>query len=192
MKKSPFLLILLCALTASLHAELVWKPGNELITSSSQITATPPESSQFSVANLIRPESDGVGTNQYIYHTAWTGSNMIGPNEDPFLQFHLGEAKQHIIFSMIGSAWQATYDTPTEVVIMAANLPGTWTQVAHLTNMQDDFTSLHARTLRVTPYRPRNSIYRPEVPRQEDLRQSQAVGRRSVALAGTLPNIRSL
>ncbi len=141
MKKSTFLLILLCALTASLHAELVWKPGNELITSSSQITATPPESSQFSVANLIRPESDGVGTNQYIYHSAWTGSNMIGPNEDPFLQFHLGEAKQHIIFSMIGSAWQATYDTPTEVVIMAANLPGTWTQVAHLTNMQDDFTS---------------------------------------------------
>lgn len=141
MKKSVFLLSFLCALTVSLHAELVWKPGNALITRSSQITATPPESSQFSVANLIRPESDGVGTNQYIYHTAWTGSNMIGPNEDPFLQFHLDEAKQHIIFSMIGSAWQATYDTPTEVVIMAANLPGTWTQVAHLTNMQDDFTS---------------------------------------------------
>ena len=141
MKKSLFLLSFLCALTVSLHAELVWKPGNALITSASQITATPPESAQFSVANLIRPESDGVGTNQYIYHTAWTGSNMIGPNEDPFLQFHLSEAKQHIIFSMIGSAWQATYDTPTEVVIMAANLPGTWTQVAHLTDMQEDFTS---------------------------------------------------
>ena len=142
MKKSFLLLCLFCGLLSSMQAqELVWKAGEALITDASQITGTPPENSQFTVANLIRPESDGVGTNQYIYHTAWSGSNMIGPNEDPFLQFHLGEAKQHIIFSMIGSAWQATYDTPTEVVIMAANLPGTWTQVAHLTNMQDDFTS---------------------------------------------------
>ena len=46
-----------------------------------------------------------------------------------------------IIFSMIGSAWQATYDTPTEVVIQAANLPGEWTTVTTLANMQDDFTS---------------------------------------------------
>ena len=142
MKKSFLLLCLFYGLLSSMQAqELVWKAGEALITDASQITGTPPENSQFTVANLIRPESDGVGTNQYIYHTAWSGSNMIGPNEDPFLQFHLGEAKQHIIFSMIGSAWQATYDTPTEVVIMAANLPGTWTQVAHLTNMQDDFTS---------------------------------------------------
>ena len=124
-----------------MHAELVWKKGDALITDASQITGTPPEDSRFTVANLIRPESDGVGTNQYIYHTAWSGDQMIGPNEDPFLQFHLPKAEQHLIFSMIGSAWQATYDTPTEVVIQAANLPGEWTNIMTLTNMDEDFTS---------------------------------------------------
>jgi acetyl esterase/lipase/lysophospholipase L1-like esterase len=124
-----------------MHAELIWKKGEALITSASQIVGTAPQDSRFTVANLIRPESDGVGTNQYIYHTAWSGSDMITADVDPFLQFHLPKAEQHLIFSMIGSAWQATYDTPTEVVIQAANLPGEWTTVTTLANMQDDFTS---------------------------------------------------
>ena len=142
MKKTITLLCFLCALFMPTKAELVWKAGDALITDASQITGTPPQDSRFTVANLIRPESDGVGTNQYIYHTAWSGDQMITANEDPFLQFHLPKAEQHIIFSMIGSAWNATYDTPTEVVIEAANLPdGTWTEVAHLKNMDDDFTS---------------------------------------------------
>ena len=136
---------LMCAvltmLYTSLRAELVWKKGDALITNASQITGTPPEDDRFTVANLIRPESDGVGTNQYIYHTAWSGANMIGPNEDPFLQFHLPKAEQHLIFSMIGSAWNATYDTPTEVVIQAANLPGGWTDIMTLKNMEEDFIS---------------------------------------------------
>ena len=131
----------LTLLYTSLRAELVWKKGDALITDASQITGTAPEDSRFTVANLIRPESDGVGTNQYIYHTAWSGTGMIGPDEDPFLQFHLPKAEQHLIFSMIGSAWQATYDTPTEVVIQAANLPGEWTTITTLTNMDYDFTS---------------------------------------------------
>ena len=120
----------------------VWKKGDALITDASQIKATAPESDQFAAANLIRPESDGVGTNQYIYHTAWSGSNMITADVDPFLQFHLPKAEQHIIFSMIGSAWSATYDTPTEVVIQATNNPsGEWTTITTLKNMDDDFTS---------------------------------------------------
>ena len=122
--------------------ETSWKKGEALITDASQITATPPQSSQFSVANLIRPESDGVGTNQYIYHSAWSGSDMIPTGTDPFLQFHLPKAERHIIFSMIGSAWSSTYDTPTEVVIQAANMPGEgWTNITTLTKMEEDFTS---------------------------------------------------
>lgn len=141
-KKTITLLCFLFALFMPTRAELVWKAGEALITDASQITGTPPHDSRFTVANLIRPESDGVGTNQYIYHTAWSGDQMITAAEDPFLQFHLPKAEQHIIFSMIGSAWQQTYDTPTEVVIEAANLPdGEWTEVAHLKNMDNDFTS---------------------------------------------------
>lgn len=140
-----FIMFFLCAtltmLYTSLRAELVWKKGDALITNASQITGTPPEDDRFTVANLIRPESDGVGTNQYIYHTAWSGANMIGPDVDPFLQFHLPKAEQHLIFSMIGSAWNATYDTPTEVIIQAANLPGEWTTIMTLSNMEDDFIS---------------------------------------------------
>ena len=133
---------MLSLLPISVQAEMVWKKGEALITSASQITATPPHDSRFTVANLIRPESDGVGTNQYIYHTAWSGPDMIGPGEDPFLQFRLPKAEQHIIFSMIGSAWQATYDTPTEVVIQAADNPSEgWTTIMTLKNMEEDFTS---------------------------------------------------
>ena len=135
-------LLLLCAPLNAQEGELVWKPVEALITKASQITATPPQDSRFTVANLIRPESDGVGTNQYIYHTAWSGADMITADTDPFMQFHLPKAEQHIIFSMIGSAWSSTYDTPTEVVIQAANDPdGEWTTITTLKNMDEDFTS---------------------------------------------------
>ena len=132
---------MLAMLSAPMQAELVWKAGEALITDASQIKGTAPQDSRFTVANLIRPESDGVGTNQYIYHTAWGGNDMIPAGVDPFLQFHLNKAEQHIIFSMIGSAWSSTYDTPTEVVIQAANLPGEWTTITTLKNMDNDFTS---------------------------------------------------
>ena len=43
---------------------------------------------------------------------------------------------------MLGTTWGSANDTPTEVVIEAANLPDeTWTEVEHLTNMNVDFTS---------------------------------------------------
>ena len=134
-------LMLLCTTMRAQEGEKVWKAGEALITNASQITATAPHSSQFPASNLIRPESDGVGTNQYIYHTAWGGNDMIPAGVDPFLQFHFDKAEQHIIFSMIGSAWSSTYDTPTEVVIQAANLPGEWTTITTLKNMDNDFTS---------------------------------------------------
>ena len=134
-------LMVLCTTMRAQEGEKVWKAGEALITNASQITATAPHSSQFPASNLIRPESDGVGTNQYIYHTAWGGNDMIPAGVDPFLQFHFNKAEQHIIFSMIGSAWSSTYDTPTEVVIQAANLPGEWTTITTLKNMDNDFTS---------------------------------------------------
>ena len=134
-------LMVLCTTMRAQETEKVWKAGEALITDASQITATAPHSSQFPASNLIRPESDGVGTNQYIYHTAWGGNDMIPAGVDPFLQFHFNKAEQHIIFSMIGSAWSSTYDTPTEVVIQAANLPGEWTTITTLKNMEEDFTS---------------------------------------------------
>ncbi len=135
-------LMLLCTTMRAQEEGKVWKAGEALITDASQITATPPHSSQFPASNLIRPESDGVGTNQYIYHTAWGGSDMIPAGVDPFLQFHLNKAEQHIIFSMIGSAWSSTYDTPTEVVIQATNDPsGEWTTITTLKNMDNDFMS---------------------------------------------------
>ena len=135
-------LMMLCTSLRAQEGEKVWKAGEALITDASQITATPPQSDQFTAANLIRPESDGVGTNQYIYHTAWGGSDMITADTDPFLQFRFNKAEQHIIFSMIGSAWSSTYDTPTEVVIQATNDPsGEWTTITTLKNMDDDFTS---------------------------------------------------
>ena len=63
-------LMLLCTTMRAQEEGKVWKAGEALITDASQITATAPHSSQFPASNLIRPESDGVGTNQYIYHTA--------------------------------------------------------------------------------------------------------------------------
>ena len=134
-------LMVLCTTMRAQDGEKVWKTGEALITNASQITATAPHDSRFVAANLIRPESDGVGTNQYIYHTAWGGNDMIPAGVDPFLQFHFNKAEQHIIFSMIGSAWSSTYDTPTEVVIQAANLPSEWTTITTLKNMDNDFTS---------------------------------------------------
>lgn len=98
MKRSFLFPMLVCALF-SLHftpvqAELVWKKG------------------------------DGVGTNQYIWHSSWSNPGPLPAGTDTYLQVHLKEAEQHIIFTMIGSTWSSTYDTPTEMVIEAASLLG--------------------------------------------------------------------
>ncbi len=114
----------------------VWKMGDALLVDGSQITTNNYEPG-FPPSNLLRPESEGVGTNQIIWHTSW--SYPAAANTDTYLQMHFNKGERNIIFTMIGSNWIATYDTPTEVIIQAANLPGEWKEVAHLKDMQYDF-----------------------------------------------------
>ncbi|MBQ2366792.1 MAG: SGNH/GDSL hydrolase family protein, partial [Bacteroidaceae bacterium] len=122
------------------EGDSVWKMDEALLTTGSQITANNSQTG-FPPSNLLRPESEGVGTNQYIWHTAWDSPQVAPANTDTYLQVHFNKAESDIIFTMIGSNWVSTYDTPTEVIIKAANLPdGEWTEVAHLKDMQYDFT----------------------------------------------------
>ena len=123
------------------EGDSVWKIDEALITNASQITANNSQNG-FPPSNLLLPESDGVGTNQYIWHTSWSNPAPPPANTDTYLQVKFNKPETDIIFTMVGSTWQATFDTPTEVVIMAANqTDGEWKEVEHLTNMQDDFTS---------------------------------------------------
>ena len=141
----PLLLVFMASLqtTCSIAATMVWTKGRALLNDPAQITSTPPQSNQFGVANLLRPESDGVGTDEYIFHTAWSGPNVIPAGVDPYLQVHFTKAEQHIIFTMTGSNWQSTYDTPLEVDVLAANQPdGKWKFIRTLTNMDADFTAM--------------------------------------------------
>ena len=119
----------------------VWKKDVALITKASQITANNSQNG-FPPSNLLRPESDGVGTNQYIWHTSWGNPAVPPANTDTYLQVQFEKAESDIIFTMVGSTWASTYDTPTEIVIQATNQPsGEWTEVAHLKDMRNDFTS---------------------------------------------------
>ena len=123
------------------ETDSVWVKGDALITKASQLTANNTQSG-FPTSNLLRPESDGYGSNQYIWHTSWGNPAVPPRGTDTYLQVQFNSPQRNIMFSMIGSTWIATYDTPTEVVIMATNQPsGEWKQVEHLTDMQYDFTS---------------------------------------------------
>lgn len=104
------------------EGDSVWVKDAALLTSGSQITSNNSQNG-FPPSNLLRPESEGVGTNQYIWHTSWGDPAIPPANTDTYLQVHFKSAERNIIFSMIGSNWQATYDTPTEVIIQAANQP---------------------------------------------------------------------
>ena len=109
------------------------------ITDGSQITANSMESSQFTPANLIRPESDGYGTGQYIFHTSW--SSPLAADVMPYLQVHLLSPESSFIFKMISSEWAATYDTPNSMSILATNTPDdedSWVNVKQLDNMIPD------------------------------------------------------
>lgn len=120
-------------------ADLVWKKGAALLTDGSQITSNNSQSG-FPPSNLLRPESDGYGTNQYIWHSAWSNPAPLPAGTDTYLQVHFNEGETDIIFSMIGSMWSFTFDTPTDIIIQGANLPdGEWTEITHLTNMEADF-----------------------------------------------------
>ena len=132
--------IMLSLLWLPLQAETVWKKDVALLTDGSQITANSSQNG-FPPSNLLRPESDGVGTNQYIWHTAWSNPAPLPANTDPYLQVHLNQAETDVIFTMIGTTWGTANDTPTEMVIEAADLSSgsAWTEVAHLKNMNEDF-----------------------------------------------------
>lgn len=118
-----------------------WIKEEALVTDPSQITANSCQNG-FPTDNLLRPESDGVGTNQYIWHTAWSDPAPLPANTDPYLQVHFKQAETDIIFTMLGTTWGSACDTPTEVIIQGANLPdGEWTEIIHLDNMLADFTA---------------------------------------------------
>lgn len=122
-------------------SNLVWKMGEALLTDASQVTANSSQNG-FPTSNLLRPESEGYGTNQYIWHTAWSNPAPLPANTDPYLQVHFNQAESDIIFTMLGTTWGTATDTPTEIILQAANLPdGEWTEITHLTEMQNDFTS---------------------------------------------------
>ena len=145
MKPLRYLLISLTVILGNVmfpaNATLVWKAGDALLTDGSQITSNNTQNG-FPPSNLLLPESQGYGTNEKIWHSAWSNPAPPPAGTDTYLQVHFNEAEQHIIFSMIGSMWSSTYDTPTEVIVEAANLPdGEWKEIAHLTEMQNDFTS---------------------------------------------------
>ncbi len=137
MKK--LLCVLLTLLCLPAQGELVWKKDVALLTSSSQITSNNSENG-FPPSNLLRPESDGVGTNQFIWHSSWSNPGPLPAGTDTYLQVRLNEPEQHVIFTMLGSTWSATYDTPTEMIVQVADVPtGEWKEVEHLTDMQEDF-----------------------------------------------------
>ncbi len=122
-------------------ADLVWKKGAALLTDGSQITSNNTQNG-FPPSNLLRPESEGYGTNQYIWHSAWSNPAPPPAGTDTYLQVHFNDAETDVIFSMIGSMWSSTFDTPTDVIIQGANLPdGTWTEIFHLKDMNADFSS---------------------------------------------------
>lgn len=118
-----------------------------IISDGSQITSNSVESDQFTPANLIRPESDGYSTGQYIYHSSW--SDPLSAGTYPYLQVHLNSAIDQFHFSMISSEWERTFDTPRDINIYATNTPddeGSWTKI---TEMKDIVTAI-AHPIRYT------------------------------------------
>ena len=91
------------------ETDSVWVKGDALITNASQITANTTQSG-FPTSNLLRPESDGYGNNQYIWHTSWGNPPVPPRGTDTYLQVKFNTPQRNIIFSMIGSTWIATYD----------------------------------------------------------------------------------
>ena len=114
--------------------------GSEgLLTSGEQITSNSTESDQFTTDNLLRPESDGYGTNQYIWHSRWsTPTNEAGTYT--YLQAQLDEARTDFYFTMLSSEWGTARYTPNDVVIYGSNDGSNWTEVTHLKNMIEEDT----------------------------------------------------
>lgn len=110
-----------------------------LLTEKDQISANSYEKNAgtfFGPSNLLSTSTD---YNTIIWHTAWiAASNPLPAGVDNYLQAHLKEPHRLICFSMIGSNWSSTYDTPDHMVILASNTPNdenSWQEVTELPDM---------------------------------------------------------
>jgi len=86
MKQPLSLLMILGAMLSvspvPVEAETVWKKDVALLTSASQITSNNSENG-FPPSNLLRPESEGVGTNQIIWHSSWSNPGPLPAEAEP-------------------------------------------------------------------------------------------------------------
>ncbi|MBR3022101.1 MAG: hypothetical protein IKH59_07040 [Bacteroidaceae bacterium] len=146
MKKSRLLCLaaILMAFSTAWAEDYIWtfNPEEGLITDASQLYANSVESEQFNVERLIDPSDDYTNI---IFHSSW--SNPLPAGVYNYLQVHLNEAREDFIFTMIGSNWVATYDTPDEMEILVSNDPEnelSWISVAELPDMiPEDMHNVH-------------------------------------------------
>lgn len=137
MKKNLFLCLMAMLLTCGTAwaEDFIWTydPEEALITDPDQLYANSVESEQFGVYRLI-DESDDY--QNIIFHSSW--SNPLPGDVDNYLQVHLNEAREDAIFTMVGSSWVSTYDTPDKMEIYVSNEPENelaWVKVATLPDM---------------------------------------------------------
>ncbi|MBQ7742470.1 MAG: leucine-rich repeat domain-containing protein, partial [Bacteroidaceae bacterium] len=118
-----------------------WEKGDALLTDASQITSNNTQDG-FPTSNLLRPESDGYSTGQYIWHTSWDAPLPTGTNT--YLQTTFASAEQHIMFTMVSSEWNSTYDTPDVVDIYATSTPDDETSWQLITTLDDMIANKNA------------------------------------------------
>ena len=137
MKNSRLLCLVavLMAFGTAWAEDFIWtfNPEEALITDASQMYANSVESAQFDVENLIDPSDDYTNI---IFHSSW--SNPLPASVYNYLQVHLNEAREDMVFTMVGSNWVSTYDTPDQMEILVSNEPEndlSWVSVAELPDM---------------------------------------------------------
>ena len=121
--------------TYTKEESIIWtfNPEEGLITDPSQLYANSVESEQFNEERLIDESDDYTNI---IFHSSW--SNPLPSGVYNYLQVHLNEAREDFIFTMIGSNWVSTYDTPDQMEILVSNEPEndlSWVSVANLPDM---------------------------------------------------------
>lgn len=107
--------------------------SREMLTQGSQLYANS-QMSGFPVSNLL---DKGTAYDKIIFHTIW-GNGALPASEKNYIQVDLREPQQHISFSMVGSSWSSTYDTPDDYVILATDTPSdeaSWQTVTELHDM---------------------------------------------------------
>ena len=116
-----------------LLTEATGSGSRKMLTKGSQLYANS-QMSGFPVSNLL---DKGTAYDKVIFHTIW-GNGALPASEKNYIQVNLGEPQQRISFSMVGSSWSGTYDTPDDYVIMATDTPsdeGSWQTITELHDM---------------------------------------------------------